>query len=147
MLKSAFTMIELVFIIVVLGILAGVAVPRLAVTRDDATITKLRADVASIRSGIGLERSKAMMEGNLPAWNAKTATEKLGVRFSNVLQGPVAVGNDRNGWTFNDDGTFTACAGGRCATFRFLNADETINGIEYKRNSFVCVSGDCTLFE
>ena len=50
--KNAFTMIELVFVIVILGILAAVAVPRLAASRDDAHIAKGRADVASIRSGI-----------------------------------------------------------------------------------------------
>ena len=34
--KSGFSMIELVFVIVILGILAGVALPRLSATRDDA---------------------------------------------------------------------------------------------------------------
>ena len=34
--KRAFTMIELVFVIVILGILTAVAVPRLVGTRDDA---------------------------------------------------------------------------------------------------------------
>ena len=38
--KKAFSMIELVFVIVVLGILAGVALPRLAATRDDAEYSK-----------------------------------------------------------------------------------------------------------
>ena len=37
--KSAFTMIELVFVIVVLGILAAVAIPKLVATRDDARIS------------------------------------------------------------------------------------------------------------
>ena len=34
--KYAFTMIELVFIIVIIGILAAVAIPKLAATRNDA---------------------------------------------------------------------------------------------------------------
>ena len=37
--RHAFTMIELIFIIVILGILATVLIPKLAVTRTDAIIT------------------------------------------------------------------------------------------------------------
>lgn len=35
--RNAFTIIELVFVIVVLGILASIAVPRLVATKDDAS--------------------------------------------------------------------------------------------------------------
>lgn len=38
--KNAFTMIELIFVIVIIGILASVAIPRLSATRDDAKIAK-----------------------------------------------------------------------------------------------------------
>ncbi|MBU1990199.1 type II secretion system GspH family protein, partial [bacterium] len=48
--KNAFTMIELVFVIVVLGILAAIAIPKFATTRTDAIIAKGRADISSIRS-------------------------------------------------------------------------------------------------
>ena len=43
--KSAFTMIELIFVIVILGILAAVAIPKFAATRDDATTAALATQV------------------------------------------------------------------------------------------------------
>jgi general secretion pathway protein G len=61
--SRAFTMIELIFVIVVLGILAAVAFPRLAATRTDAEITKGRADVATIRSAIVSERQTQLIKG------------------------------------------------------------------------------------
>ena len=45
--KKGFTMIELIFVIVILGILASVAIPRLAATREDAEIS---ATVANLRT-------------------------------------------------------------------------------------------------
>ncbi len=62
----AFTMIELVFVIVVLGILAAVAIPRLAVSRDDAILVKGKSQISAIRSGIAMQKSKRLLEGTPP---------------------------------------------------------------------------------
>lgn len=57
-------MIELVFAIVVIGILTAIAMPRLAATRDDAQIAKGRSDVAAIRAAIVSERQGRLLQGN-----------------------------------------------------------------------------------
>ena len=63
MIKSAFTMIELIFAIVIIGILAAIAVPKLMVTRDDAIYVKGKSQLSSIKSGITMQKSKNMLRG------------------------------------------------------------------------------------
>ena len=50
--KKGFTMIELIFVIVILGILASVAVPRLAGTKADAEISAAVANLRTLISDI-----------------------------------------------------------------------------------------------
>ena len=61
--KRAFTVIELIFVIVILGILAAVAFPKLAPVRDDAYIAKAKSDIAALRTAIATERQGRLLQG------------------------------------------------------------------------------------
>ena len=98
--KKAFTMIELVFVIVVLGILVAVAIPKFAATRTDAEITKGRADVSSIRSAIISERQTRLIRGDSSYIEAGTGSGQLddGGLFGGVLTYPITAKNASGHW-------------------------------------------------
>jgi general secretion pathway protein G len=78
--RSAFTMLELSFVIAVIGILAAIAIPKFAGTRNDATISKAKSTVAAVRNAIATERNKRILKGNFATFTSlggTTGTNKI----------------------------------------------------------------------
>lgn len=103
--RPAFTMIEMIFVIVILGILSAVAIPRLAASRDDAVLVKGKSQVSAIRSGISLQKSKNMLEGTTPfiplsldSNNGRLFNFADGNR-SNILEYPIYSNTTDGSWT------------------------------------------------
>ncbi len=78
--RNAFTIIELIFVIVVLGILAAVAIPRLGSNMEHAQVAKAQGDLAALRAAIASARQKMLVTGT----NAyPTKLDNLGGATSN----------------------------------------------------------------
>lgn len=104
--KKAFTLIELVFVIVILGILATVAIPKLIVTRDDAEIAKAKSQIAAVRSGIQLKRNEMILSG---MQGYPTSLEDGACCFGGILSTKIEERKDDNsyGWKKIADDSYT----------------------------------------
>ncbi len=122
--RKAFTMLELIFVIVVIGILSAVAIPKFAANRDSAVISKAKTTVAAVRNAVATERQKRILKGDF------TPITGLSQNAANIFD------------TFSpdsDDNAAGRASGGRvleypvssCATLGKSDSCWTMNGTNY----------------
>ncbi|WP_415270733.1 type II secretion system protein [Campylobacter sp.] len=103
-------MIELIFVIVILGILASVAIPRLAATRTDAEIS---ATVANLRTLLSDVASYYAVKGEFGA----------NTKWQDITNVPLLKkdGNPINDYNKATSDAFLAADGEKCIAIRVVN--------------------------
>jgi len=140
--RKAFTLVEILIVVIILGILAAIVVPQFTSASEDAQISNVESQLQTIRNQIELYRVRN--NGQYPAFNLGAgaanpfgdengATAVLrGLRgddylrsdpvnprtgVSDILAGAVCAAGDTNGWWWD-------AATGTIRAARFDEADE-----------------------
>lgn len=61
--ESGFTLIELVIVIVILGILAAVAIPKYEDMREQARVATVKGQLGAIRSAVAIQYARNALNG------------------------------------------------------------------------------------
>jgi len=129
--KKAFTMIELVFVIVIIGIVASVAIPKLSATRDDAEATTIISNV-----GVAFQNMAAYYTAmGRVQWKNASLDDATHVLFT----GPNCTDLDRSAaGGLSPYATFTLCDNEDTVCINFETTDDGNLTITSPGDSIVC---------
>ena len=103
--EGGFTLIELVIVIVILGILASVAIPRYEDMREQARVSTLKGQLGSIRSAVAIQyaRNALTSSAGFPTLDgtifADARVPKEPVMNSNAVKTTAGIDN-AGGWQY-----------------------------------------------
>jgi general secretion pathway protein G len=123
-------MTELIFVIVVIGLLAAIALPKVGGSVKQAQIASARADVMALRSAILNERQKRLMRGDNSFISklSSSSTALFGGDGTRKLFTYAKQGKDASGhWKYVSDTKYVYKVDTTPVTFTYNSSDGTFN--------------------
>ena len=110
--RRAFTLVEILIVVVILGILAAVVVPQFTSAADDANDATVRSQLQTLRSQVELYKAQQGGEPDFGAngWTQMIDNDYIMTAPSNPLAGSSTVDVDaiaNGGWLWRDKGNGT----------------------------------------
>ena len=114
-LQNGFTLIELIIVMVILGIMAAVAVPRYLDSIENAEASAEDAVITAIRAGLKQAANNSLLENGRATWPTNP--------FDALAENPVGYTTDNS--LANDDGEWTFWSGSSGEIITHQRADNS----------------------
>lgn len=118
--SNAFTLLEIIISVVIIGILLSLAVPKFFIGRDDARLVLARSEVSAIISGISIYHSKSILVGSFDF--PDLSPDSNGRLFAQVLDGGI-MQSQNSGWSFLGKGLFKFTINDKSTIFKYDNTN------------------------
>ncbi|MEA2016924.1 MAG: prepilin-type N-terminal cleavage/methylation domain-containing protein [Campylobacterota bacterium] len=131
--KKAFSLLEVIFVIAIIGIIVTVAIPKLDENLAKANIIKIKNDITMVREGIIQYRDKMILQNN--SSSIDTLDDDNELLFNKILTYPIIASKEKkiNSWSKISDTTYKV----------FLDSQNSVEFIYDKINyTFDCDQDD-----
>lgn len=118
--QKGFTLIELVMVIVILGVLSAVALPKFVDLKADAAQAAINGAAGAVNSAMAINYAAYQISGTAKAIRLSAASAVAGLTAGGAL-----TAWDSTKFSIGTDGTCAAAAGGATASATLRSVDDS----------------------